>query len=180
MWRNTETEYGQVAQLFHWVIGFGIIGMLILGNVMDDLSDAAKPLAYSTHKSIGMILWVLALGRLLWRFTSHAPASSQNLFLRLASNITHVLLYSLMIIAPLSGWLMSSAAGRPVFIFNWFEIPSLLAPDPKLRELFGGIHYGSMIGFYITLALHILGALFHHYILKDNTLVRMLPFKQKS
>ena len=79
------------------------------------------------------------------------------------------------IIMPLSGWLMSSAADKPIMFFGLFQVPPLLAPDKPLAHLFKESHETIAIVLVVLLGLHVAGALRHHFLVKDNVLTRMLP-----
>jgi len=83
-------------------------------------------------------------------------------------------LYGLMIALPLSGWLMLSAAGKPIPFFGW-ELPALVAPNRSLATAVDDVHEAIATAGYWLIGLHAAAALFHHYIVRDNTLRLMLP-----
>ena len=92
---------------------------------------------------------------------------------RLAKAV-HAALYCLMISLPLSGWLMLSAAGKPIPFFGW-ELPALVAPNRSLASAVDDVHEAIATAGYWLIGLHAAAALFHHYIVRDNTLRLMLP-----
>jgi len=179
MIKNTETEYGSVAKFFHWLMFLLIAALLTAGFIMTGMENSPdKFRIYGLHKSIGAIVLVLALLRLGWRMRNAVPMLPQWMrrseqFLAHAS---HAMLYALIIVMPLSGWMMSSAGGFPVSVFGLFTLPDLVAPDKvlagTLRDLHGLLAY-IIIG---LVTLHALAALLHHFYYKDNILRRMLPF----
>jgi cytochrome b561 len=81
-----------------------------------------------------------------------------------------------MIFVPLTGWLMNSAAGFPTSWFNILTLPSLLSADKTMQGFFGEVREILAMGFILIFLLHLAGALKHHFIVKDRTLLRMLPF----
>jgi cytochrome b561/polyisoprenoid-binding protein YceI len=180
--RNTRERWGSLSQLFHWLIvvlilvqaALGLTGMLLpLG--MEKLAVLAR------HKSIGMTILGLAALRLLWRWVNPTPPLPSNLrpLERWLAHFTHVSLYVLLFAMPLTGWIMSSARGFPVSWFNLFQLPDLV---PKSRTLYDAMvttHAALAIALAAVVALHVAGAIKHHFVLKDDTLRRMLPFGRR-
>ncbi len=92
----------------------------------------------------------------------------------LLAKAAHIALYGLMIVLPLSGWLMLSAAGKPIPFFAW-ELPPLVAPSKSVAKAIAEVHETIASVGYALIGLHAAAALFHHYLLRDNTLRLMLP-----
>jgi cytochrome b561 len=169
-------HYNRVARWLHWTIAVLIIANLVIGIFHDGLGKAFP--AMPIHKSIGMLVLVLSLVRLGWRLTHPAPplpASVSRIETGLAHGF-HWLLYALMIVMPMSGWIFSSAGKYPLGFFGLFEIPkfALTKADP----IVGLAHEGHEVLGYAMAALvvgHIAAALRHHFLLKDGVLRRMLP-----
>ncbi len=181
MLRNSEGSFGSVAKGFHWLLALLIIGMLILGNVMEGLEGARKLKVYGFHKSTGIIILFLVFLRFTWRQVNPQPGlgSDYPWFIRFGAHASHYTIYLLMFMMPLSGWMMSSAAGFPVSVYGWFTMPLVIEPDRELRKTLNAVHgIGSNVLIAFLLA-HIFAALFHHYYFKDNVLKRMLPSCQK-
>lgn len=172
---NTE-QYGDVAKTFHWIIALGIISMLAFGFYLETIEGPARGELMGLHKSVGVTILILMIGRICWRiYAGHpAPMDAHARWERLVATVTHYLLYIAAFLMPLSGLLMSNAAGRPV---GWFGIPvpTLISPDAGLRNLFGASHSVFAWTLISLISLHILGALKHVFIDKDGTLKRMLP-----
>ena len=119
---------------------------------------------------------MLAGLRLLWRIENthpDLPYTMRAIEMRFAY-FGHVLLYALMFAMPLSGWLMSSAAGFPVSVFGWFMLPDKVSPDKELRHTFTIIHEYLAWCLMGMITLHTLAALLHHFYYKDNVLRRMI------
>jgi cytochrome b561 len=192
------THYTKTAKILHWLIAIGIFSMFALGWFMADLpKDSPKQMAYdildlgiytwnlseevsprtfyfNLHKSIGITIFALILVRILWRFTHKPPTllSSYKAMERKLASGAHHLLYLLMVALPLSGVLM---AINSKYGIKWFGMDFLGGADNKpMRELFKEMH--EIIGIIILLViiLHILGALKHKFIDKDETMSRML------
>src|SRR5689334_2393960 len=123
MLKNTEQSYGSVAKFFHWAIFLLIAGLLTVGYIMTGMENGPdKFQLIGLHKSIGVTVLTLALIRLGWKLANVAPLLPDSLhrYEKLAAHTGHALLYMLMIIMPISGWLMSSAAGFSVSVFGLF------------------------------------------------------------
>lgn len=172
---NTEEEYGLVAKIFHWVIAVLIIGLLPVGLGMGALpNEPFKFQIYAMHKSFGLLVFFLGLGRIIWRFVSPPPEhleSHAKWEVTLAS-AAHFWLYVCIIGMPLSGWLMSNAGEFPVPFFG-LQMPALIGKNEALGDLFYEVHEILAYTLLFVLALHAAGALKHHVIDKDETLKRM-------
>lgn len=176
--KNTPAYWGAVSQLLHWVILLVLVAIAWVGLDMVELPNTPRKInAYALHKSLGLTLLVLVGIRLLWRLYAGAPKpvpGSPAWQERIAS-LTHVGLYALMLAMPLSGWLFNSAAGYPLQWFKQFNLPALSGRDAALSEIALSIH---MYGFWLLVlmvVLHAGAALYHHFIQRDSTLIRMLP-----
>lgn len=177
--RNTRERWGAVSQLLHWLIvaliavqaALGLTGLMLPLGV-------AKLATLARHKSIGITILGLATLRLLWRWVNPTPPLPSNLepHERFLARFTHAALYVLLFAMPLTGWTMSSARGFPVSWFNLLELPDLV---PKSAPLYGALvatHAALACSLAVVVALHVAGALKHHFVLRDDTLRRMLPF----
>ncbi len=168
-------SYSLYSKALHWVMGIIIMAMLILGFYLDDLPDENKGLGYMIHKSTGLLLLIMVVIRLIMRFTSQYPVLPESTpkIVTYVAKLNVLGLYIIMILMPLSGFLMSTFSGRPVPFYGIFQIDGFTA-----NEFISGISYSfHSIGGYIFILLiagHILGGLFHHFVLKDNVLRRML------
>jgi len=171
---GSELHYNRVARGLHWTIGILIILNLAFGILHDPLEDivALMPI----HKSIGFTVLGLTVFRLVWRIAKPGPALPPEMpgWERLASHLTHWAFYALMFILPLSGWIFSSAGKWPLPFYGLFEIPKL-AVDKSMPIVDIAHEAHEILGFaWIALILlHVGAALRHHFILKDNVLIRM-------
>ena len=171
-----NTTYTPVAKSLHWLMAAMILGLLALGIYMSDLPLSPQKLTlYSWHKWAGVTVFVLVWLRLLWRITHRPPALPETLspLMRLAAHAGHSALYLLMIAIPLTGWLMSSAKGFQTVWFGVLPIPDLLGRDRELGDLLQQVHKLLNLLLMLTLAGHVAAAMWHHFVLKDDTLRRM-------
>ncbi|MBP0049817.1 cytochrome b [Marinobacterium sp. AK62] len=175
---NHTSSYGWIAILLHWLMAIAIIGLAIVGLWMVDLNYYSP--WYKTapfwHKSIGLLLLVLLAFRLFWRWrqpTPQAPVGHQPWEKRLAS-LTHGLLYGLLAVILLSGYLISTAKGDGISFFGLFEVPALISGLDNQADLSGWIHFWAAMILLGLAALHAAGALKHHLLDRDTTLIRML------
>lgn len=169
-------SYTRTAKAFHWIMAILIGGLLVLGLYMQDLPLSPQKLElYSWHKWFGVTVFVLVWFRLAWRRSHRPPDLSESLSprLRYAAHVGHTLLYVLMILIPLSGWLMSSAKGFQTVWFGLVPIPDLIGKSRALGDLLQQLHKALNIILMLTLTGHILAAMWHHFVLKDDTLRRM-------
>jgi len=171
-----KTTYTPVAKGLHWLMAVMIVGLLALGIYMHELPLSPQKLElYSWHKWAGVTVFLLVWLRLAWRVTHPAPALPQSMssLMQLAAHAGHMALYGLMIVIPLTGWLMSSAKGVQTVWFGVLPIPDLLGRDKELGNLLKDVHEALNWLLMLTLAGHLSAALWHHFVLKDDTLRRM-------
>jgi len=175
--RNNDRGYGLVTQLLHWGTAGLIVWMFYLGWTMVELPvSPAKFEAYALHKSLGLTIMALSALRLIWRLANPVPALPENMarWERWLAHGTHAALYGLLFLIPLAGWLYASASATPVNYFGLFTVPDLVAADEALADRLLLVHYllGNLL--LVVLALHVLGALKHQLISRDQVLKRML------
>lgn len=173
---NDETRYGAIAQVLHWLVVILIIAQVVLASRAHALPlGPAKLVTLAQHKSVGMTVLMLAVVRLIWRAVNRQPTSVGPDWQRRLARLSHFLLYASLVTLPILGWLMSSARNFPVSWFGVFTFPDLIAPDNALYEFFRKAH-GTLAKLFVVLALgHMLAALKHHFIDRDDVLRRMLP-----
>ena len=178
-----SSHYTTTAKSLHWLMAVLFFGMLGLGFYMQGLPLSPEKLKlYSWHKWIGVTVFLLALIRITWRVTHQPPALPQNMprLMQVAAHAGHHMLYMLMFLIPLSGWLMSSAKGFQTVWFGILPIPDLLQKNKELGDLLLIVHVSLNYLFIAVLVGHIGAALKHHFIDKDDILTRMLPGSAKD
>ena len=175
---SESTHYTSTAKTLHWLISLMIFCMLLLGFYMSDLPLSPDKLKfYSWHKWAGVTVFLLVIIRLGWRITHTPPAMPEEMpqLQQVAATIFHFALYALMFLIPLSGWLMSSAKGFQTVWFGVLPIPDLLPKDKAVGDALKEIHQALNLLLIVILIVHVLAALKHHFIDKDNVLKQMLP-----
>ena len=181
-WRNTPERYGAVAQLLHWSIVALVITQFVLGFSAQGLPIGIERfMLLVRHKSIGMTVFGLALLRLAWRAYTPVPALPADMpgWQHLLAHLSHVLLYALILVIPIVGWITSSASHLTVAWFGLFALPNLVGPDLHLAKLAKTVHATLAWTLLVVASLHALAALWHHFKRKDTVLLRMLPIRQR-
>ncbi len=177
-WKNTLKEWGGVTQLFHWGMFFLILGQYTLAYTMLDLPPSDKKWTlFGWHEQMGVTLFLLAFLRLWWRELNPVPRDSEKAprWDALLSKANIWILYILLFSFPLTGFLMTVLGGHPVNYFGLFTIPALMEGPNIYSKVFLTAHIWISYSLYVFVGLHILGALYHQFIVKDDILVRMLP-----
>jgi cytochrome b561 len=175
-------RYTHTAVTLHWLIVLLIFAAFPLGLYMHDLPLSPNKLRlYSYHKWIGMLVLPLAVIRIYWRAIHRPPAmpGSMAKWEKLAAHTMHFSLYLLIFAVPITGWLMSSAKGFPVVLFGVLPLPDLVGKNKELGDALLEVH--KVLNF-IMLGLvlaHIAASLKHHFVERDDILVRMVPFLRK-
>ena len=173
--RNTENHWGWLSKLLHWLTAVLILIQIPLGFYAEELKFSPLKLdLFVWHKSIGMLILLLAIERLLWRITGTIPKPlDNNPIQRRLAQLAHALLYGLMLALPISGWITTSAANIPTKLFWLIELPAITGPDEALKNLAAEVHEVCVIMLIIILLVHIGAALYHHFKLRDSILKRM-------
>ena len=173
-----NTQYTRTAKSLHWLMALIIIGLVPLGLYMHELPVSPRKLQlYSWHKWAGVTVFVLLLVRVAWRLTHRPPAlpAASTALERLAAHAGHLGLYLLMLVTPVSGWLMSSAKGFQTVWFGVLPIPDLVGKDKALGDTLAEVHEFLAWTLVALIVVHVVAALKHHFIDRDDVLVRMLP-----
>lgn len=182
----STTRYTRTAMALHWAVALLVSLNILLAWIVDSVPEERIRLVIDTHKSTGITIAGLAILRLLWRFT-HQPPQLPGTYARWerrASQAAHFLLYVLIFLMPLSGWLQDSAwkdaATHPMQIFGmmpWPRIGWIMAIDPIVKETlhtaFAALHEWASFALYALLGLHIAGALKHQWVDREKALQRM-------
>lgn len=173
---SAPTSYNLLAKVFHWLSAILVIGLFAVGLWMVELTYYSEwyQLAPHWHKSVGLCLALLTLIRLAWKLFSQTPKIEGSPLERKAAISAHHLLYLLLFVLFISGYLISTADGRGIMIFDWFELPGLGSFFNNQEDIAGLVHEYAAYALIGLVALHALAALKHHFINKDNTLKKML------
>jgi cytochrome b561 len=177
-WTNTADSYGIITKAIHWLSAMAIVVLFALGYWMVDLSYYSEwyQLAPHWHESIGVLLLIVTFYRVFWRWLSHPPQAieSHRPFEKMAAKLVIAALFILLFTVMISGYLITSADGRAIEVFTWFELYSFGAFIENQEDIAGDIHYYLAYALIGIAVLHALAAIKHHFIDKDLTLKRML------
>ena len=184
MLRNTDDTYGLVAVTLHWLVTVSVLGLFVLGLWMVELTyyDDWYRTAPAIHKGIGVLLFITVMLRLGWRLVGPRPAplATHSALERRIARMTHALLYMLLFAVMLSGYLISTADGRPIDVLGLFSVPALITDLPDQADVAGEVHLILAISLVSLAGVHALAALKHHLIDRDRTLLRMLGRRSAS
>lgn len=176
-WRNSSDTYGFISVLLHWLVAVAVFGLFGLGLWMTGLDYYSSwyRTAPDLHKGIGIVLFAVMLIRVAWRFGSAGPAplAAHGRLVHLATRLAHGALYLGLFAVMISGYLISTADGRPISVFGLFAVPALPVAIPRQEDVAGAVHAYLAWALIGLAALHALAALKHHFIDRDPTLRRM-------
>ncbi|MFA6014089.1 MAG: cytochrome b [Gallionellaceae bacterium] len=177
-WKNSSIRYGSLSIGIHWLmllLFVAVYGTIELRELFEKGSDPREALK-TWHFMLGMLVFVLVWLRIAARLSGPTPAiqPEPEKMQQLSAKLLHLTLYALMIGMPLTGWLMLSASGKVIPFFG-LELPALIGENKDLAKQIKEVHeFVGTTGYYL-LGLHVIAALYHHFIKRDNTLTRMLP-----
>ncbi len=183
---GSTTGYTSTAKLLHWLVASLVVVQFVLANLAEraeDADDLVRELAlFANHRSVGITILALIIIRLLWRWRNPPPPLPDSVprWQVIASRISHWSLYGILLVMPISGWLMTSAADVSVSWFGLVDLPDFVSPDHERHEFFEGIHELLTKLLFVIASLHILAALKHGLFDKDGVLQRMLPVSGKA
>jgi cytochrome b561 len=172
-WRNTLSAHGVVARAFHWIIVAGIIAQYFLAEAGEHDEHGGPFTAAGLHAAIGMTILLLAVLRLLWRAVDPHPAWPDSMKPRdiMAAKAVHAAFYGLLFALPITGWMLSSTENDPISFFGLFTIPHIVGASEDFLEDTHEVLFNVLLGLAV---LHVLAALKHHFIDRDNVLRSML------
>ncbi len=169
--------YTPVARLLHWITAGLVLVLIPMGLIMAGLK--AGPLQnflFALHESLGVTLMAVVYVRLAYRLT-HPPAPLPPEipdFYRIAGHSVHYLLYALLAVQPIIGWIGTSAYRAPIHFFWLFELPPIWPENRAFSDATFWVHLGVGIALAVLICLHVGAGLFHHFIRRDVVLMRMV------
>lgn len=176
-----ESSYGTVARLFHWLVVLLLLIQIPAGIAIivpeAILEQRTMDILYAIHKGLGVVLLVVILMRVLWRLTHRTPAMPGHwppLERRIAS-ATHGLIYVLLVVVPLSGYVRVISDGFPIELLDWLGVPPLLPDAPLVASVAALVHRFAVFSLVALVAVHIAEVLRHQLVEKDGEMARMWP-----
>ena len=172
-------RYGRVSILLHWLVGFALLGQIAFGFLLDEIAPRNTPAragVINLHKSIGIVLGLLIVARLVWRLRHAPPAwpDSMAAWQRRAALWIHRALYACMLVMPLAGYIASNFSKHGIRFFGLAFKP--WGPDlPQIYAFFNGVHVVTAFVFCALIAGHVLAALKHALVDRDTVFARIWP-----
>lgn len=177
-----EPRYRPLAQTLHWLIALTVIGLLIVGLLLnyDVLPKSLRPTTAMLHMSFGLIILALMVLRVAVRLSGQAPPlpGSVSPAIRMASGTTQILFYVLLFAMPVFGVLFVEAHGGKVPFFGLFDLPTLVSKSRTIHSDFAFLHFWGGITLLVLLVLHVGGAI-RHQMRGERILIRMMPRRSR-
>ncbi len=177
---NRVLRYAAPARGLHWLTSLLVLGIVIPAGVwikyFEPADEAFKLRLYNVHESVGVIVFVLVLLRLAYRWRNPPPPlpADTPAFVRLAAHAVHLALYALLLLMPIGGFLATNAWGFPLSVFGVLPLPSPVGKDEALAKVFSFLHWSGAIAIGALILGHIVGALYHQFVRRDGLIGRML------
>jgi|WetSurMetagenome_2_1015567.scaffolds.fasta_scaffold138364_2 cytochrome b561 len=176
---NKENCYGKLTRYFHWIVVvllFTTVFVMFLHEYADSSTLSKKLLNW--HKFIGILILVVSVFRLIWKFISNDhPNVGVSKLNRVLANIAHGFLYIFLLSIPILGWLESSAREKMVYFFG-LSLPNLISPDSNLADFFQEKHIIFGFIFLGFICMHLGAVIFHFFVKKDAILYSMAPISR--
>ena len=184
MWRNGRDHYGLVSILFHWTLALAMLGLVGLGAWMVELTyyDPWYNRSLALHKAFGILVLVLAAARFGWRIADRPPGFGPEVkaYERAGATAMHWLLNALIVLLPVTGYLISTSEGAGIDVFGLVEVPALFEISEATRDLAIEVHFYLAYGVIALVAVHAGAALKHHFVDGGSTLRRMIVPRSPS
>jgi len=174
---SVRLHYGTTAKVLHWTIVMFLLTQYPIGWLMPDIHRGMQPGAAMTfHVSFGLIVLVLIVARFMWRLTHPvAPESSLPAWRRLTSEVVHWMLYVMVLLTTVSGWLFASFRGWSMSFFYLIPFPMLSSDNAAAGKAIDGLHQAAGWSLLGLVAVHVAAALIHLFYYRDRVMSRMLP-----
>jgi cytochrome b561 len=175
-------RFTPLQRVLHWLMAACILAMFFIGvGMVSSIAPKYLPLI-AIHKSLGTIILLLALIRLAvrWRYGAPPLPASLPVPMKLAAELSHYVLYTLMIVMPLLGWAMLSAADYPVVLFGGLHLPMILPQSDSVHTALWNAHFYLAFVFFAIVLLHLAAALFHGLVRRDGVFEAMAPLPRRD
>ena len=172
----SKTRYHPASIFFHWFTALLVVAALAVIELKGQFPKGSEPreLCKTIHAFFGQLIFVTVLARLVvrWIYGAPEPTDPNRILLTLAKAM-HWVLYALLLALPIMGVIFLQAGGKEVHFLNWVW-PQMISPNPEIKDVFKEAHEWLGNAIFFLVGIHALAALWHHYVLKDDTLRRML------
>jgi cytochrome b561 len=181
MIRNTSVSWGWPARALHWIVAAMVLGLFAHGLWMEDLGRGQRAFQVWLHSAVGISLLVIAAAGFVWWLLNVVPAEATGTpaWQRRAAKIAHWGLYALILAASVAGWALTGTTRDPVAVelFGLIDVPPLIGPGAPYHRLLEEAHELLSYLLIALVVVHVAAALYHHFVLRDSVLVRMLGRK---
>lgn len=174
--RNTGIEYGVLARALHWLVAIGLFALIYLGLEQSGLERGPEKTEIRfIHGSIAMAVFVLMTARIVWRFVNEVPAHPADMpaWQRMSASVVHWGLYATVFVQLAAGGMVVATGGKALPFFGLFSVPLPVTENRENHELWEEVHEATWIVVAVLIAVHVLGALYNHFIVKNDVLRRM-------
>lgn len=176
---SVTIRYAMPARLLHWTTAALVVVVAFVGLWLAYFrpeEEAFKLRLYNIHESLGVVIWVLTLARIVYRRRHPPPPLPADTppLIRFAAHATHMGLYALLFLLPIVGFLATNAWGFPLKVFGVLPLPAPIGKDEALAKILSTLHWCGALAGALLLAGHIGGVIYHTFIRKDGLLRRML------
>ncbi|HSG59166.1 MAG TPA: cytochrome b [Woeseiaceae bacterium] len=171
--RNTSAQYGSLAKWLHWLVAILVVYLIYLGLQQSDMESGGERAAVrALHASVALLVLSLMLIRLIWRLLNESPAHPDGIpaWQRGAATLVHWGLYGAVFVQLTAGAMIVATDGKPVPFFGLFSLPLPVAEDHDAHELWEEVHEVMWSVIALLVAVHVLGALYNHFVLKNDVL----------
>jgi cytochrome b561 len=174
---TTQAQFPAASRLLHWLMAPMIVAMLFIGVGMTASVSTRYELLVSIHRPLGMAVFALCVIRIVNRFVNPPPKLPHTLpsLQRFAARASHIILYALMLIMPLIGWGMMSAARYPIVLYGPLRLPPILPHDLTLYARLRDLHTVLAYLLFATFLVHFAAALYHGLVRRDGVFRTMAP-----
>lgn len=174
-----DTEYSTPARLFHWIMALLILLTIPAGLIMvqEGLDRGLQNALFIYHKNVGVLLFFLVILRLIWRLRVPAPPLPAHVptWQVRAAGVSHFLLYALLFVLPIAGYIRVKAGGFPIEALDALGVPSLVPRSDAVAEVAKTVHYFAGLTIAAVVTIHIGAAALHGLIRRDGVVSRMWP-----
>lgn len=180
---NSRTEWGVPAKVLHWLVATGIFVLIYLGLLQSDLpSGDERTQIRLIHGSIALVVLMLMTMRVIWRWMNVAPAHPEGspAWQNLSATVVHWGLYVAIFVQLISGAMVVATYGKGIPFFGLFNIPVPVAEDHQAHEFWEEVHEPFWWVIVVLVAIHILAALYNHFVAKNDVLRRMTHGVKKA
>jgi cytochrome b561 len=174
--RNTSESWGTLAKLLHWLVAIGVFALIYYGLVQANMERGPEKLAVrETHGSIALLVFMLMSVRLAWRFLNETPAQPQDTpgWQRVAASLVHWGLYLFVFLQIFAGAMTVATGGKPLPFFGLLTVPLPVAEDADAHHFWEEVHEFSWVIIALLIVVHVVAALYDHFVLKNDVLRRM-------